>query len=70
MIAGEINSAYIGDTGSTAGSRKSLNLHPVMLMPQPMTEIDRFSEISTRTGRSKVSTYRPDYMSNVQNFQL
>lgn len=70
LYKGEINSAYIGDTGSIAGSRKSLNLHQVLRMPQPMTEIDRFSEISARTGRSKISTYRPDYMSNVQNFQL
>lgn len=70
LFKGEINNGYIGDTGSTAGSRKSLNLHPVLLMPQPMTEVDRFSEFSGRTGRSKTSMYRPDYSSNIQNFQL
>lgn len=35
-----------------------------------MTEVDRFSEFSGRTGRSKTSMYRPDYSSNIQNFQL
>lgn len=67
---GEINSGYIGDTGSTAGSRKSLNLHPILLMPQPMTEADRFSELSARTNRSKSSFHRPHFGSGIQNFQL
>ena len=70
FFVGEMNNGFIGDGGSIAGSRKSLNLHPVLLMPQPMTEIDRFSELSGRTSRSKPSVYRPEYNSNIQNFQL
>lgn len=56
-----------------AGSRKSLNLQPVMLMPQPMMDQDRFSEFSNRTGgRShKGAMYRPEYASSsIHNFQL
>lgn len=70
---GEINSGYLGDSSvSMAGSRKSLNLQPVMLMPQPMMDQDRFSEFSNRTGRShKGAVYRPEYASSsIHNFQL
>ncbi|KAG8222788.1 hypothetical protein J437_LFUL006778 [Ladona fulva] len=31
----EVNGAYVSDAQSLAGSRKSLNLRPVMLMPPP-----------------------------------
>ncbi|CAH1710474.1 LHFPL tetraspan subfamily member 3 protein [Aphis gossypii] len=70
---GELNSGYLGDSSaSMAGSRKSLNLQPVMLMPQPMMDQDRFSEFSNRTGRShKGAMYRPEYASSsIHNFQL
>nr|CAD7256913.1 unnamed protein product [Timema shepardi] len=76
---GEVNNGFVGDAQSVAGSRKSLNLHPVLLMPQPPHsahphhqpgDADRFSEFSNRTGRSKTSAYRADYASSVQNFQL
>ncbi|XP_025416991.1 LHFPL tetraspan subfamily member 3 protein [Sipha flava] len=69
---GEMN-GYLGDSSvSMAGSRKSLNLQPVMLMPQPMMDQDRFSEFSNRTGRShKGAMYRPEYASSsIHNFQL
>ncbi|XP_050422888.1 LHFPL tetraspan subfamily member 3 protein [Adelges cooleyi] len=70
---GELNGGYLGDSSaSMAGSRKSLNLQPVMLMPQPMMDQDRFSEFSNRTGRSnKGAMYRPEYAtSSIHNFQL
>ena len=67
---GEMNNGFVGDAGSTAGSRKSLHLLPVLMMPQSMTEIDRFSELSNRGGRSKPSLYYPGFASNIQNFQL
>jgi hypothetical protein len=73
VVAGEVNGGFVGDAQSVAGSRKSLNLHPVLLMPQPHHpggEVDRFSEFSNRTGRSKSSAYRAEYASSVQNFQL
>ncbi|KAJ8873283.1 hypothetical protein PR048_026917 [Dryococelus australis] len=76
LYKGEVNNGYVGDAQSVAGSRKSLNLHPVLLMPQPPHptlqpgDADRFSEFSNRTGRSKNSGFRPDYASSVQNFQL
>lgn len=72
-ISGELNGGYLGDSSvSMAGSRKSLNLQPVMLMPQPMMDQDRFSEFSNRTGRShKGAMYRPEYASSsIHNFQL
>ncbi|XP_039276231.1 LHFPL tetraspan subfamily member 3 protein, partial [Nilaparvata lugens] len=70
MYKGEVNGGFLGDTQSMAGSRKSLNLHPVLLMPQPGHEADRYSEFSNRTGRSKSSAFRPEYGASIQNFQL
>lgn len=71
LYKGEVNGGFVGDAQSVAGSRKSLNLHPVLLMPQPhQPDADRFSEFSNRTGRSKSSAYRPEYGSSIQNFQL
>lgn len=67
--AGEVNGGFMGDAHSVAGSRKSLNLHPVLLMPQP-GDTDRFSEFSNRTGRSKASAFRPEYATSMHNFQL
>lgn len=64
-----MNNPYLCDNQSIAGSRKSLNIHPVLMMPQP-GELDRFSEFSNRTGRTKSSAYRPSYPSSIQNFQL
>lgn len=69
VYKGEVNGGFMGDAQSVAGSRKSLNLHPVLLMPQP-GDADRYSEFSNRTGRSKTSAYRAEYASSMQNFQL
>ncbi|KAK7065634.1 LHFPL tetraspan subfamily member 5 protein, partial [Halocaridina rubra] len=69
VYKGQMNPGFVGDAASLAGSRKSLNLQPVMLMPHP--EHDRYSEYSHHTGRSKSSAaYRAHYASSVQNFQL
>jgi hypothetical protein len=40
-VLGEINSGYINDNQSLAGSRKSINLQPVMLMPHGPGDMDR-----------------------------
>ncbi|XP_073993767.1 tetraspan membrane protein in hair cell stereocilia [Rhodnius prolixus] len=69
LYKGEVNGGFMGDAHSMAGSRKSLNLHPVLLMPQP-GEMDCYSEFSNRTGRSKSSAFRNDYSSSMHNFQL
>ncbi|KAL3212731.1 hypothetical protein MRX96_007787 [Rhipicephalus microplus] len=78
---GEVNSAFMADNQSTA-SRKSMNLQPVMLMPQPggglvpsQHDADRFSEYSHRTTRSKggqntAPNYRSEYSTSMHNFQL
>ncbi|XP_064090622.1 LHFPL tetraspan subfamily member 3 protein-like [Macrobrachium nipponense] len=69
VYKGQMNPGFVGDAASLAGSRKSLNLQPVMLMPHP--DHDRYSEYSHHTGRSKSSAaYRAHYASSVQNFQL
>ncbi|XP_076068176.1 LHFPL tetraspan subfamily member 3 protein-like [Oratosquilla oratoria] len=68
VYKGQMNPGFVGDAGSMAGSRKSLNLQPVMLMPHP--DHDSYSEFSHHTARSKNSAYRAQYASSVQNFQL
>jgi len=78
VYKGEINAGYLGDNHSLAGSRKSLNLQPVMLMPHGPPppghqDGDRYSEFShSRTARSNQSPFRGGpYSPNVQhNFQL
>ncbi|XP_065332800.1 LHFPL tetraspan subfamily member 3 protein [Cloeon dipterum] len=67
---GEINGAFLNDAQSLSGSRKAINMQPVMLMQPSAGDADRYSEFSNRTGRSKASGYRGDYSSSVQNFQL
>ncbi|EEC01268.1 conserved hypothetical protein [Ixodes scapularis] len=79
VYKGEVNSAFMADNQSTA-SRKSMNLQPVMLMPQPggLTPVphdpERFSEYSHRTARSKTGppapNYRSEYSTSMHNFQL
>lgn len=70
VYKGEVNSAFMADNQSTA-SRKSMNLQPVMLIPQPGHEADRFSEYSHRTTRSKSApNYRSEYSTSMHNFQL
>ena len=50
VLRGEVNGGYLYEAPSVAGSRRSMNLQPVMLMPQ--TEPDRYSEFSHRSAQS------------------
>jgi len=72
VYKGEINPGFLGDNQSLTGSRKSLNLQPVMLMPHGHGEMDRYSEYSQRTPRASHSPFRGAPMGPpVQhNFQL
>jgi hypothetical protein len=47
LFKGEMNGAFVNDAGSVAGSRKSLNLHPVLMM-HPGQD-DTYSQFSQRT---------------------
>lgn len=75
LYKGEVNSAFVGDTQSLTGSRKSLSLQPVMMMPHgpPPPMEDGYSEFGQRPGgRSHPnSPYRTNpYGAPIQNFQL
>ncbi|KAB7497611.1 Lipoma HMGIC fusion partner-like 4 protein [Armadillidium nasatum] len=64
IYKGHINPEYVGDI---TGSRKSLNLQPVLMMPRP--DHETYSEYSN--PRSKSTVFRPPhYASPTQNFQL
>lgn len=66
FLAGEINNAYLTDAVSIAGSRKSLNLQPVLLVAPPHHD-DSVSQFSSRTGNRY---NRPDYHNSMHHFQL
>lgn len=67
VVSGEMNNGFIGDAASVAGSRKSLNLHPVLLM-HPGQD-DTYSQFSQRTvPRSTHSGHYSHPMHH--NFQL
>uniref|UniRef100_A0A1L8D9H4 Uncharacterized protein n=2 Tax=Nyssomyia neivai TaxID=330878 RepID=A0A1L8D9H4_9DIPT len=72
MYKGEINNAYLTDVASIAGSRKSLNLQPVLLVAPPhhmggQHGDDTISQFSSRTP----SRYnRPEYHNSMHQFQL
>ncbi|CAB4058530.1 LHFPL [Lepeophtheirus salmonis] len=51
IYKGEINPGFVGDTQSIAGSRKSVNLQPVMMLPHPLHDVDGYSEFSHPRGR-------------------
>lgn len=69
LYKGEMNSAYLSDSASVAGSRKSLNIHPVMLMPPGQD--DTYSQFSQRTvPRSVHSGHYSHPHSLHRNFQL
>ncbi|CAH0550472.1 unnamed protein product [Brassicogethes aeneus] len=69
LFKGEMNSAFVGDSASVAGSRKSLNLHPVMLM-HPGQD-DTYSQFSQRTvPRSTHSGHYSHPHAMHHNFQL
>eukprot|EP00095_Tigriopus_kingsejongensis_P008767 maker-scaffold151_size306168-snap-gene-1.6 protein:Tk08767 transcript:maker-scaffold151_size306168-snap-gene-1.6-mRNA-1 annotation:"lipoma hmgic fusion partner-like 3 protein" len=80
IYKGEVNSGFLGDNQSLAGSRKSMSLQPVMMMPHPhhgpppMMD-DGYSDYGQRgpPGRShpNTPTYRNGpYGGTIQNFQL
>lgn len=54
---GEMNSGFVNDSASMTGSRKSLNLHPVLMM-HPGQE-DTYSQFSQRTVPRAGSRYGP-----------
>ncbi|GAB0096290.1 Lipoma HMGIC fusion partner-like protein [Sergentomyia squamirostris] len=72
MYKGEINNAYLTDVASISGSRKSLNLQPVLLVGPPhhmggQHGDDTISQFSSRTP----SRYtRPEYHNSMHQFQL
>jgi hypothetical protein len=55
-----------------SGSRKSLHLQPVMIMPGSVAEQERFSDYSHRTGRSHKSGIQSNgyHPNSFTNFQL
>lgn len=55
FLAGEVNSGYVNEAQSVAGSRKSLSLRPVLLVAPP--EQDRYSELSRAKSHSHHSLY-------------
>jgi len=70
MYKGEINNAYLTtDAVSIAGSRKSMNLQPVLLVASPHHNIhdDTISQFSSRTA---TRYNRPDYHNSMHQFQL
>lgn len=62
MYKGEVNNAYIMDASSIGGSRKSLNLQPVMLVAPPVNPMmmndDNISQFSSRTSQYNRTLYR------------
>lgn len=67
IFSGEMNNGFLGDAVSVAGSRKSLNLHPVLLM-HPGQD-DTYSQFSQRTVPR--STHSGHYSHSMHhNFQL
>lgn len=64
-----MNSAFLGDSASVAGSRKSLGVHPVLLV-HPGQD-DTYSQFSQRTvPRSIHSGHYSHPHSLHRNFQL
>lgn len=71
LYKGEVNNAYLTETHSVAhsGSRKSLNLQPVLLVASPhhMTASDdTLSQFSSRTA----TRFRPEHHNPMYQFQL
>ncbi|XP_031618320.1 LHFPL tetraspan subfamily member 3 protein [Contarinia nasturtii] len=74
MFKGEVNNAYLTDAVSIAGSRKSLNLQPVLLVAPPhhmqtANGDDSISQFSNRTS-SRYNHNRPDFHNSMHHFQL
>ncbi|KAL1502205.1 hypothetical protein ABEB36_007381 [Hypothenemus hampei] len=69
LYKGEMNGAFVNDAASVAGSRRSINVHPVMLMPPGQD--DTYSQFSQRTvPRSIHSGHYAHPHSLHRNFQL
>lgn len=69
LYKGEINNAYITDAVSLAGSRKSLNLQPILLVAPPHhmnNGDDSISQFSSRTPNHRYN--RPDYHNSMHQF--
>lgn len=58
LFKGEINNAYMTDAVSLAGSRKSLNLQPILLVAPPAANgDDTISQFSSRTPNHRPMHY-------------
>ncbi|ETN66189.1 hypothetical protein AND_002032 [Anopheles darlingi] len=68
----EINNAYVTDAVSIAGSRKSLNLQPVLLVAPPHMahHMNGNDTLSSRAASRYGHGMRPDYHSSLHQFQL
>ncbi|XP_073836562.1 tetraspan membrane protein in hair cell stereocilia isoform X2 [Musca autumnalis] len=64
LFKGEINNSYITDGVSLAGSRKNLNLQPILLVAPPGD--DTISQFSSRTPNHRYN--RPDYHNSMHQF--
>lgn len=69
---GEVNNAYLTDAVSIAGSRKSLNLQPVLLVAPPhhMSAANGDDSISQFSNRTSNRYNRPDFHNSMHHFQL
>ena len=84
FFPGEIKGAFINVNQSLAGSRKSMNFPPVVMVPHPSSglglpppppppmspPIDAYSEFSQRNRSQLPSPHRNPYATSIQNFQL
>lgn len=71
-VAGEVNNAYLTDAVSMAGSRKSLNLQPVLLVAPPhhMTGVNGDDSVSQFSNRTPSRYNRSDFHNSMHHFQL
>lgn len=64
-----MNGAFLGDSASVAGSRKSLSVHPVLLV-HPGQD-DTYSQFSQRTMSRSIHSGHYSHPHSLQrNFQL
>lgn len=63
IIIGEINNSNIADAISLAGSRKNLNLQPILLVAPPGD--DTLSQFSSRTPNHRYN--RPEYQNSMHH---
>lgn len=72
ILTGEVNNAYLTDAVSIAGSRKSLNLQPVLLVAPPhhMGNSNGDDSVSQFSNRTSSRYNRPDFHNSMHHFQL